>query len=68
MSFLVDFHFIRPAWLLLVPLVVLIWWLERRLQDPLRGWRAMMDRELLAAMAVADNTRYRWRGMGIFAA
>ena len=68
MTFLNDFHFIRPAWLLLVPLVVLVWWLERRFQDPLRGWRAVMDHDLLAAMEVGDNTRNRWRGMGILAA
>lgn len=68
MSFLGDFHFIRPAWLLLVPIVVLVWWLERRLQDPLRGWRAVMDRDLLAAMTVGDNRRNRWRGLGILAA
>jgi len=68
MSFLSDFHFIRPAWLILVPVVVLVCWLERRLQDPLRGWRAVMDRELLAAMTIGGNTRSRWRGMGILAA
>jgi Ca-activated chloride channel family protein len=68
MSFLGDFHFIRPAWLLLAPAVVLVWWLERRLQDPLRGWRAVMDRELLAAMAVGGNASNRWRGMGLVAA
>ncbi len=51
MSFLGDFHFIRPAWLLLVPVVVAIWWLARQSQDPLRGWRAVMDRELLDAIS-----------------
>ena len=29
MTFLGDFHFIRPVWLLLVPVVVWIWWLVR---------------------------------------
>ena len=60
MRFLGDFHFIRPAWLLLIPLVVLVWWLERRWQDPQRGWLAVMDRELLAAMTVGGNTKNRW--------
>ncbi|QDS97957.1 vWA domain-containing protein [Adhaeretor mobilis] len=68
MSILGDFHFIRPAWFLLVPLVVLIWWLERRSQDPMRGWRALMDHDLLAATTVGENTRNRWRGIGILAA
>lgn len=68
MIFLGDFHFLRPVGLLLIPLVVLVWWLERRLQDPLRSWRAVMDRDLLAAMTVGGNTRNRWRGMGILTA
>ena len=55
MSFLDAFHFIRPAWLLLAPFVVGIWWLIRRSQDPLRGWRTVMDRELLVALTV-ENT------------
>ena len=64
MTFLGDFHFIRPAWLLLGPVVVWAWWLVRRSQDPLRGWRAVMDRELLTAMTVGriDNPPYFWRG------
>ena len=38
MSFWGDFHFIRPAWLLLAPLAVWIWWRVRKSQDPLRAW------------------------------
>ncbi|MBM4090800.1 MAG: VWA domain-containing protein [Planctomycetes bacterium] len=52
MTYLEHFHFLRPAWLLLVPVVVWIWWLVRVRQDPLRGWRAWMDRDLLAALTV----------------
>jgi Ca-activated chloride channel family protein len=81
MSFLGDFHFIRPAWLLLAPVVVGLWWLARRSQDPLRGWRVVMDPELLAAMTVgrianpsaSDTGRNRipsdfLRGTGLLAA
>jgi Ca-activated chloride channel family protein len=46
-----SFHFLRPAALLLAPLAVVMWWLWRRRSDPLRGWRAQVDPELLAALA-----------------
>ena len=52
MTFLGDFHFIRPAWLFLVPVVVWAWWRIRTLQDPLRGWRAVIEPELLAVLTV----------------
>ena len=68
MNRLSDFHFIRPAWLLLIPIAVLVWWLDRRVQDPLRGWRTVMERDLLDAMTVSDNTRNRRRGLGVLAA
>ena len=68
MNFLGDFHFIRPAWLLLVPVVVGLWWLARQSQDPLRGWRAVMDPRLLEALTVGEGTRNRWRGLGLLAA
>ncbi len=33
-----EFHFIRPKWLLLVPVALLIWWRLRESLDPLLGW------------------------------
>ena len=54
MNILAEFHFIRPAWLLLAPIVVGLWWLGCRSRDPLRGWRTAMDRELLEAFTVGD--------------
>jgi Ca-activated chloride channel family protein len=68
MNFLGDFHFIRPAWLLLVPVVVGLWWLARQSQDSLRGWRAVMDPRLLEALTIGESTRNRWRGLGLLAA
>lgn len=68
MNYLESFHFIRPAWLLLAPIVVFVWWLVRRSQDPLRGWRVVMDRELLDALTVAKERRRRWRGVGLLVA
>lgn len=55
MTHLEPFHFLRPAWLLLAPIVVWLWWLVRSQQDPLRGWRAWLDRDLLAALTVGRN-------------
>ncbi|HOY58859.1 MAG TPA: VWA domain-containing protein [Verrucomicrobiota bacterium] len=51
-----SFHFLRPGWLLLVPLVVGVWWLWRRRCDPLRGWRAQMAPELLPALVVGRES------------
>jgi Ca-activated chloride channel homolog len=68
MTFLGDFHFIRPAWLLLALVVPWVWWLVRTSQDPLRGWRSAMDRELLAAMTVGEDARSRWRGSSVLVA
>ena len=51
-----NLHFIRPAWLLLGPVIVLLWWFSQRQSDPLRGWRAQMDAELLQALVVNGDT------------
>ena len=55
MTYLEHFHFLRPAWLLLVPVLAWIWWLVRTRQDPLRGWRAWMDGDLLTALTVGGD-------------
>ena len=52
-----HFHFLRPAWLLLLPVIGWLWWRVRRQQDPLRGWRGWMDGDLLAAMTVGGQGR-----------
>jgi len=61
MSSLSNFHFVRPAWLLLIPIVMWLWWLARKRLDPLGGWRSIMDPRLLAAMTVgtADHSKQR---------
>ena len=57
MTGLEHFHFLRPAWLLLLPVIGWLWWRVRRQQDPLRGWRGWMDGDLLAAMTVGGQGR-----------
>jgi Ca-activated chloride channel family protein len=65
MTWIDNFHFLRPAWLLLLPVSAWLWWWVRRSQDPLRGWRAVMHPQLLAAMMVGPATRQRWRGVTV---
>jgi Ca-activated chloride channel family protein len=62
MSWLSDFHFIRPLWLLFVPITAGLWWMARRSEDPLRGWRRLMEPQLLEAVTVGAASRDRWRG------
>ena len=58
-----TFHFLRPLWLLAVPVAVLLWWLIRRARDPLRGWRAAMAPELMEALTLGRDRRDRWQGV-----
>jgi len=58
-SSLADFHFIRPAWLLLLPLAAGLWWVWQRYSDPLRGWREQISAELLESMIVGKRQGYQ---------
>lgn len=68
MSFLAEFHFLRPLWLLVLPVAAWLWWRLRALTDPLAGWRALVERPLLDALTVGVHRRSRWRGVGLLAA
>lgn len=63
MAALAEFHFIRPGWLLLAPLVAGLWWLWRRQADPLRGWREQIAPPLLAAMTTGAQSASRRPGL-----
>jgi len=63
MNSLSNFHFLRPAWLILIPVIVWVWWLLRKRMDPLSGWRSLMDPSLLAAMTVGSADHSRRRGI-----
>lgn len=54
-----NFHFIRPAALLLAPVAMLLWWLWQRRSDPLRGWRQQIDPDLLRALTVGKGSSNR---------
>ena len=54
-EFISQFHFVRPAFLLLVPAVLVLWWLWRRTVDPLRAWRGQIEPDLLRALCVGGE-------------
>jgi Ca-activated chloride channel homolog len=52
-----NFHFIRPGWLLLIPVAICLYWLWLRYSDPLRGWRQQIAPELLQALVFGDRAK-----------
>lgn len=53
------FRFLRPAWLLAVPLLLaMAWWLARR-QASARSWGALIDAPLLDALRLAEPVQPR---------
>jgi Ca-activated chloride channel family protein len=63
-----NFHFIRPAALVLAPVAVALWWLWQRRTDPLRGWRQQIDPDLLSALTVGKDSVNRIPAMGVLSA
>jgi len=55
MQSLADFHFIRPGWLLLIPICFVVWWIWQSRTDRLASWRKQMDADLLAALVVGKH-------------
>jgi Ca-activated chloride channel family protein len=68
MNSLSNFHFLRPAWLALIPVAVWLWWLSRKRLDPLGGWRSLMDAQLLAAMTVGNVDHSKRRSLMLLVA
>lgn len=56
-----NIHFLRPAWLTLLPVVVAVWWLWQRHSDGLRGWRGQIAPKLLEPLVVGRDARANWR-------
>lgn len=64
MDYLPDlsaFHFLRPWWLLLIPLAFVIQLLWRRHSDPVAQWSKLIAPHLLNALLVGDKSRFRMR-------
>ena len=61
MEALNQFHFIRPLWLLVLPIILIVWWL---LLQSLRNthWEQYITKELLDALRVHNTQQsYWWR-------
>lgn len=56
-----GFHFIRPLWLLLVPVGPLLWWWWGHRNDPLQRWKGMIAPHLLRHLVVGESERWRPR-------
>lgn len=67
-SLLHNFHFIRPAWLLLAPVAIGLWTLWQRRSDPMRGWREQIAPELLQALVVGRESGKFGSARGLLAA
>ncbi|HMN43328.1 MAG TPA: VWA domain-containing protein [Povalibacter sp.] len=52
-----TFHFLRPAWLLLLPAALLLSWLWRRRFDALAQWKALIDARLLPHLLIHPKPR-----------
>lgn len=63
-----NFHFIRPAVLVLLPVTVGLWLAWQKRDDPLRGWHEQVESDLLDALIVgrqvAGNRSARWMLVG----
>ena len=54
---LAPFHFLRPAWLLLLlPLALVVWSILRR-HDPVNAWRKVIAPELLDHLLISDAAK-----------
>ena len=69
MNWLESFHFLRPAWLLmLLPAALVVWSVLRR-QDPARTWKQLIDPRLLEHLVVRGDAKgSRFRPVYILAA
>lgn len=67
MTEFLPLHFIRPAWLLALPLAVVLPWLWRHLRRPSGDWARVCDPHLLKWLSVGEAARQR-RGAGAWVA
>lgn len=67
MENLADFHFLRPGWLLALPLVLTLWWYLRRPSSVDSPWRWICDEALLSQLMVFSERHRRgfWWLLGL---
>lgn len=54
-----QFHFLRPAWLLMLPLLAVLAWHHQRRHDPARRFGSLIAPHLLPHLLVTPSTRRR---------
>ena len=59
--FIEAFHFLRPAWLLIIPVVTLLWWLIRRADGARHPDTAGIAPHLRTALTVGHQSRRRFK-------
>jgi len=57
-------HFLRPHFLYLLPVALLLWWLWQRRNDPMRGWRTVIHSSILPSLTMHAGDHPRRRGAG----
>ena len=62
-----EFHFLRPGWLLLLPLAAGLFFVVSRRDDPVRAWREVIAPELLRHLVVGEEKRGRFRPVHVLA-
>ena len=65
---IVDFHFIRPWWLLALVPAALLWWRLRRRTDARHSWRGIVAPHLLPHLLHGEEKRSRFGPLPFIAA
>jgi Ca-activated chloride channel family protein len=60
-----EFHFLRPLWLLALPLALALAWIVARREDVRSRWRGLIEPQLLDHLVV--DPRARWRVRPVYA-
>ncbi len=68
MEVLSVFHFIRPYWLLAIPLVLALWWISRRTQTRPPQWTGAIATHLAAALILDKQKLKRLYAIDLTAA
>ncbi|MEW4489886.1 VWA domain-containing protein [Thalassoglobus sp. JC818] len=59
------FHFLRPWWLLLLPIVVALWWRRQHWLNPTGGWRALMEPQFVDALTIGHQQQRNWSHLAL---
>ncbi|MGD8844368.1 MAG: hypothetical protein PVI54_02610, partial [Desulfobacteraceae bacterium] len=62
---MVDFHFLRPFWLLSLLPGLALWWHIRRRQDRVALWRQFIDPHLLEHLLVGEMKQRPFRPINV---